>query len=133
VAAALYILAERFDEDPFLIFTWRGRPKAALLENLRLLRAAPEEEAETDRMGPDESGGSGEAPPLEDCLDRFWEAGPELGSLRVRPAAAEAPEALLRQLDPPPITVRGRDLVELLEPAYREMAAGAERRALGAG
>ncbi len=27
IAAAYYILAERFDEDPFLIFTWRGRDR----------------------------------------------------------------------------------------------------------
>ena len=27
IAAAYYILAERFDEDPFLIFAWRGRDK----------------------------------------------------------------------------------------------------------
>lgn len=127
VAAALYILAERFDEDPFLIFAWRGRPKEVLLENLRLLRADPEEEAEAGPPACDE-----EAPPLEDCLDRFWEAGAELSSLRVYPMAAESPDALLRQLDPPRVTVRGRDLVELLEPAYREMAAGAERRAMGA-
>ena len=27
IAAVYYILAERFDEDPFLIFTWRGRTR----------------------------------------------------------------------------------------------------------
>lgn len=129
VAAALYILAEKFDEDPFLIFAWRGRPKEVLLENLRLLRADPEEEGAV--AGP--PAGDGDEPlPLEDCLDRFWEAGEGLASLRVRPVAAEAPDALLRQLDPPPITVRGRALGELLGEAYREMATEAERRAMGA-
>jgi uncharacterized Zn finger protein len=128
IAAALYILAERFDEDPFLIFTWRGRPKEVLLENLRLLRADPEDAGAEAGPPP----GDEEAPPLEDCLDRFWQAGSELSSLRVRPVAAETPDALLRQLDPPRITVRRRDLVELIGPAYPEMAAGAERRAMGA-
>jgi uncharacterized Zn finger protein len=127
VAAALYILAEKFDEDPFLIFAWRGRPKEVLLENLRLLRADPEE----DGVEGEPSAADEEAPPLEDCLDRFWEAGVELTSLRMRPRAAEAPDALVRQLDPPRVRVRGRDLLELLGPAYREMAAGAERRAMG--
>ncbi len=38
VAAAYYILAERFDEDPFLIFAWRGRDKDELLKRLRARR-----------------------------------------------------------------------------------------------
>jgi uncharacterized Zn finger protein len=40
IAAAFYILAERFDEDPFLIFAWRGRHKDELLEHLRAQRGA---------------------------------------------------------------------------------------------
>ena len=39
IAAAYYILAERFDEDPFLIFTWRGRDQEELIESLRKRRA----------------------------------------------------------------------------------------------
>jgi uncharacterized Zn finger protein len=35
VAAVYYLLAEAFDDDPFLIFTWRGRAKDELLEGLR--------------------------------------------------------------------------------------------------
>jgi uncharacterized Zn finger protein len=38
IAAAYYILAERFDEDPFLIFAWRGREKDELLGRLRAPR-----------------------------------------------------------------------------------------------
>ena len=40
IAAAYYILAERFDEDPFLIFAWRGRDRDELLERLRARRGA---------------------------------------------------------------------------------------------
>jgi len=39
IAASYYLLAERFDEDPFLVFAWRGRPRRSLLTNLRALRA----------------------------------------------------------------------------------------------
>jgi uncharacterized Zn finger protein len=39
VAAAYYLLAERFDEDPFAIFAWRGRERDELLEHLRQRRA----------------------------------------------------------------------------------------------
>jgi hypothetical protein len=66
---------------------------------------------------------------LAECLDRFWSAG-DLDALRVRPRAAEVPDALLRQLDPPAVDVAGRDLAELLAPAYRILTVAAERRAL---
>lgn len=39
IAASFYLLAERFDEDPFEILHWRGRPREALLARLRELRA----------------------------------------------------------------------------------------------
>ena len=38
IAAVYYLLAERFDDDPFLIFAWRGRSQDELLERLRALR-----------------------------------------------------------------------------------------------
>lgn len=41
IAATLYILAEAFDDDPFLILTWRGRGKHELIRRLRERRAAP--------------------------------------------------------------------------------------------
>jgi uncharacterized Zn finger protein len=127
VAAVFYLLAEAFDRDPFLVFTWRGRTREELLERLAALRrparrdpepAAPASEAEAE-------------PALEDSLDRFWEAGPELEQVRVRPWAAEAPDAAIRRLGPIGVTVRGADLADLLAAACRTLAAAAQRRALG--
>ncbi|HZB59583.1 MAG TPA: SWIM zinc finger family protein [Actinomycetota bacterium] len=138
VAAVYYLLAEAFDDDPFLIFAWRGRTRGQLLGRLRTLRDGDTSPAEAPRTseagGPDQDDGGGlvppvAAPPLADCLDRFWSAG-DLGALRVRPRAAEVPDALLRQLDPPAVDVAGRDLAELLAPAYRILTVAAERRAL---
>ena len=63
-------------------------------------------------------------------LDRFWSSGPELAELRVSPLAAEVPDALLRQLGPAPVSVGERDLADVLAPAYAQLAARAERRAL---
>ena len=34
-SAVLYVLAEAFDDDPFLVLAWRGRGRAALLDALR--------------------------------------------------------------------------------------------------
>jgi uncharacterized Zn finger protein len=130
VAAVYYLLAEAFDDDPFLIFAWRGRTRSELLGRLRALRGSDTSPAEA----PGTSGAGGlvpplEAPPLAESLDRFWSAG-DLDALRIRPRAAEVPDALLRQLDPPAVDVAGRDLAELLTPAYRILTIAAERRAL---
>jgi uncharacterized Zn finger protein len=48
VAAVCFLLAERFDEDPFLIFEWRGRSKEELLGKLRENRASEEPGLEQD-------------------------------------------------------------------------------------
>jgi uncharacterized Zn finger protein len=127
IAAAYYILAERFDEDPFVIFGWRGRDKDELLERLRARRgtgSAPRSAASKPaRPTP-------EPVPLADQLDSFWRSGPALADLRVSPLAAEAPDALVRQLGPAPVELAGQNLIELLAPAYITLAQKAERRAL---
>jgi uncharacterized Zn finger protein len=138
VAAVYYLLAEAFDDNPFLIFAWRGRTRSELLGRLRALRGSDTSPAEApgtsgaDGPGPGDGGGLVpplEAPPLAESLDRFWSAG-DLDALRIRPRAAEVPDALLQQLDPPAVDVAGRDLAELLTPAYRILTIAAERRAL---
>jgi uncharacterized Zn finger protein len=67
VAAAHYILGERFDEDPFLIFRLRGRTQEQVMQELRKRRAgadeAVEEEAEECETGI----------PLEECIPNYWE------------------------------------------------------------
>jgi hypothetical protein len=65
------------------------------------------------------------APPLEECLDGFWS--PALSPARLRALAtapdAGAPDLLLRMFPPPPVTVRGQDLADVLAPAYQRLAA----------
>jgi uncharacterized Zn finger protein len=127
VAAAYYILAERFDENPFLIFAWRGRDKAELLERLRARRGvgAPRASAPTQSAKREP-----QLVALADQLDCFWRSGPALADLHVSPLASAAPEALLRQLGPAPVEVAGQNLAEILMPAYATLAVAAERRAL---
>jgi uncharacterized Zn finger protein len=61
-------------------------------------------------------------PPLPDCLDNFWSAGMSQAALRARTVTpAAAPDVLLRTFEPPPVEVRGKDLVTLLRPAYLRM------------
>jgi len=126
VAAVYYILAERFDHDPFLIFAWRGCEQHDLVERLRARRGAGRESTRPARAARPSQPGM----PLQAVLDSFWSSGPELEALHVSPLAAEAPDALLRQLGPAPVEARGRNLTDLLAPVYRTLAQAAERRAL---
>jgi uncharacterized Zn finger protein len=143
IAAAYYILAERFDQDPFQIFAWRGREQDELLEHLRARRAG--ESAARGAGGARRRSGSAgttataaaqpaapesRGPALVDELDSFWHCRPALADVHVNPLAAEATDALLRQLGPAPVDVAGHNLVELLAPAYLALAEQAERRAL---
>ncbi|HET7229499.1 MAG TPA: SWIM zinc finger family protein [Longimicrobium sp.] len=124
VAATYYILAESFDEDPFLVLAWRGRPRERLLERLRELRgAAPSPEP----LPPAEVEPGAEPVPAAD----FWRAGAELAELRFTPRAAPAPDAILRELGPLPDAAGGAPIAATLAEAYRIFTAHAERLAFG--
>ena len=112
-SAVLYVLAEAFDDDPFLVLAWRGRPREALLN---ALRGTPDPGPAVDPLAVEESS-------LEDRLADFYSPAISLSRLRERPARISAPpELLLRALDAPPVRVRHIPLVDLLRPAYRDLA-----------
>jgi uncharacterized Zn finger protein len=109
LAAVFYVLAEWFDADPFQILALRGRDRETLLEDLRARRTAA---APSD---PSASSGA-----LADVMDTYWHAGPGLPE---RLAGAHTPpDALLDQVPPFAIDVRGKQVTDLLRPAYRAMA-----------
>ncbi len=119
LAATCYALARRFEEDPFGAFAWRGRGRDELLTHLRELRSELAVAAMTAPHSapvvepPDES--------LGDPAD-FWGSPPPAASpADGRPGAASRPDALLDQLDPPPLAQDGRPIVEVLRPAYRAL------------
>lgn len=112
-SAVLYVLAEAFDEDPFLVLAWRGRSRDELLDSLR---AQPGPAEEIDPLAVDEV-------PLESRLLDFYTPAISLSRLRERPARVTVPpELLLRALDPPPIRIRHIPLIDLLRPTYRSLA-----------
>jgi uncharacterized Zn finger protein len=118
LAAACYALARAFEEDPFAVFAWRGRSRDELLLHLRELRsaanlsAAPAVEPVAPVAAPD---------PVDPAA--FWGlAGPAaLTPTGARPGAATRPDALLDQLDPPPLAQDGRPIADLLRGAYRAL------------
>lgn len=107
LAAVCYLLAEAFDDDPFEILAWRGRDRAQLLENLSALRGADQQQPAQAQQPT--------APSLAEQLETFWQWQTE--PTPPRPAHTR-PDAVLDQLPPVDITVRGKPLPDLLRPAY---------------
>lgn len=103
LAATFYLLAESFDEDPFRVLEWRGRAREDLLANLA---AASGGGVAADRAESTDT-------PLDDLFDTFYSLQGELPG----PGRAAA-ASLLAQTPAVDVTVRGRPLVDVLEPAY---------------
>ena len=138
LAAVCYVLAEEFDRDPFAMLAWRGRGRDGTARG-----PAP---ASGRRDGP----GRGQIPrtrpvprsrpvavslevpakPLAECLEAFWSPGLSPARLRALSAAPSpaAPDLLLRMFPPPEVRVRGKDLAEVLTPAYHRLAADSPER-----
>lgn len=104
-AAVCYLLAELFDEDPFVILHWRGMPRAELLDALRAHRAR-------------QAGVVAEDPGEPDELRGFWTGGPLPAPPPADPAAAGR---LLQRLGPVGLLVGGMDFAQALAPAYEAM------------
>jgi uncharacterized Zn finger protein len=117
LSAVLYLLAEAFDSDPFLVLAWRGMTKDDLLTRLRTTPA--DEDGETPGTSPLDV----EDAPFAARTADFYSPGASLARLRERhPAPAAPPDLLLRALDPPPIKARHIPILDLLRPAYRRLS-----------
>lgn len=103
LAAVFYLLAERFDADPFALLALRGRDRDTVLDELRDRRTA-----------------AVAAPPLPLDPAAFYGTAPP-PTLPVGPRTA--PDALLDQVPAFPLAAHGRDAVDLLRPLYRALGA----------
>jgi uncharacterized Zn finger protein len=109
LAAVFYVLADRFDTDPFQILALRGRDRETLLEDLRARRTAATPAGTADGV-----------PALADVMQEYWSAGPGLAERLTGPHTP--PDALLDQVPEFAIDVRGERVADLLRPAYRALA-----------
>ncbi|NBE98516.1 hypothetical protein FE391_34595 [Nonomuraea sp. KC401] len=100
LSAVLYLLAESFDDDPFLVLAWRGRTREQLLGSLA-------EDAPADAPRVDDV-------PFADRLADFYAPGATAHRPERRPSAATSD--LLLRVFPPPAGLAGA-----LEPAYRRL------------
>ena len=91
VAALYYVLAERLDEDPFLLFRWRGKSRELLLREIRRHRAAeasgrPAARAEAS---------------LEESIDHFWKLGEGFDAITISVEPPAVSASLLKRLGLP--------------------------------
>lgn len=108
LAAVFYLLAESFDTDPFAILGWRGRDREDLLATLNALRSG-------SRSAAEHTEGDGAAVPLADVVPTYFSL---QGTIPLRGPAQTRSDSVLDQLPAMELAIRGRNIVELLRPAY---------------
>jgi uncharacterized Zn finger protein len=124
ISATFYLLAERFDDDPFLILQWRGREREALLARLRELRSGgAAEEIVAESSPPPMLGAAAVLADLSPIADAGFWGSAQLPPLPVTP---ELPvDLLLRQLPVPSRELGGERLATQLQAVYALLAGGA--------
>jgi len=129
VAAVHYLLGERFEADPFLIFELRGRSQAAIAELLRVRRVGP---GITERLeATDTPAEEPDIPPLTDLLDTFWSAPSGTPAFHVTLEAPTVAAAAVKRLGPPPFWSASADFAAIMERAYEAIGAHALSLAIG--
>ncbi len=127
LAATFYLLAEAFDDDPFLILRWRGRDREPLLGRLRELRGDRAGRAvATDEAARVVAGAAlalaglefGDRDEASSDPAHFWQPP---APLPPRPASLVVdPDLVLRQLATPSTALGGDRLVTVLQETYRQ-------------
>jgi uncharacterized Zn finger protein len=124
IAAVYAVLGAEFDHDPFLLVWLRGRSRSQLLQALRAKRGAgaPAPPPEPPPAPGAAEAGAMPAPPLAECIDRFWQPGIDLDPAQFRVERPEVPESVLRRLGPPPFWRGSFDVMPVLVDAYRTIS-----------
>ncbi|MFQ5590488.1 MAG: hypothetical protein ACE5HE_04920 [Phycisphaerae bacterium] len=68
------------------------------------------------------------SPPIDELLDRFWEAGPELETVETRLEPPDRPLALLEKLGPSPFARGGFPIIGFLATTYDRVSRYALQR-----
>jgi uncharacterized Zn finger protein len=110
IAAAHYLLGERFDEDPFLMFLLRGRSQDEIVAELRARRAGPDSEA---------------SPEVEQIVEpdpsTFWSAPPQTEEVALHFALPESDALAVKRLGPPPFVRDQAAITAAMERLYRQI------------
>ena len=120
IAAVHYLLGERFDEDPFLMFLLRGRSQDEIVAALRARRAGPEAE-----------GGSETEPAAEVDMATFWTGPPQTEEVALHFALPESDALAVKRLGPPPFVRSQAAFGTVMERLYQQIGEYALGLALG--
>jgi uncharacterized Zn finger protein len=121
IAAVHYLLGERFDEDPFLMFLLRGRSQDDIVAALRARRVGPEGEAAPEIEGPT----------VEADLATFWSGSPETDEVALHFALPESDALAVKRLGPPPFAADQVAFTAAMERLYQQIGEFALLLALG--
>jgi uncharacterized Zn finger protein len=131
VAAVYYILADRFDEDPFLLFKLRGHTKEQIIEELRRKRVSDIDtqasEATPDQVPQTPQGD--DTMHLEDYLATFWQASEGLDTVRRQASTPQdgqmetVDKAVLKRLGEAPASIGGKSITAWLAHVYDSVSA----------
>jgi uncharacterized Zn finger protein len=100
IAAVYYLMGERFDQDPFLLFELRGRSKDEVIAALRERRVQGIGMVDETGYVPDAIEAV-ETVALEECLDHYWTLGPEAENVSLRIGIPRVDMALLKRMGVP--------------------------------
>ena len=100
IAAVYYLLGERFDEDPFLLFELRGQSQEEIAIGLRERRAVEVKTVQATPYTPTLLEFI-DVPALENCADSYWTLGKEVADLRFNIAHPQVPSPLLKRVGIP--------------------------------
>ncbi|MFC2023411.1 SWIM zinc finger family protein [Chloroflexota bacterium] len=101
IAAVYYLLGERFDEDPFLLFELRGQSQKEIAIALRERRAVEVQAVEAVPYTPVLFDAITDVPALEDCVDHYWTLSPAVEDITFGIAQPHVPFALLKRIGIP--------------------------------
>ena len=103
IVAVTYLLAERIEVDPLVIFALRGLPGTKLLERLQEARNVHSAGVSQSHQSAQLPSQKAKLPPLESCLNEFWRPGKKLSDFQALPAQEHIPHAVLRRLGASPL------------------------------
>ena len=127
VAAVHYLLGERFESEPFLMFELRGRTQADVTAMLRARRAGGSVAEDASMEVVDEP----EAPSLATLLDSFWTVPNDAAPPPIVFESAAMTAAAVKRLGPPPFVTGSADFAGVMEDVYRAVAEHAFQLAMG--
>lgn len=110
IAAAHYLLGERFDEDPFLMFLLRGRSQDEIVSALRARRGGVDGEASPEVEPADEPD-----------LSTFWSAPPQAEEVALHFALPESDALAAKRLGPPAFVRDQAAFTAAMERLYRQI------------